>query len=219
MFIYKIYNLKTGGCYIGQTIQPPKNRFLRHKRELNNQQHPNIILQRAWNKYGESCFIFEVIKTCKSKNELDSEEFNLILKFGNYNIKKENTSSRSPCCPLNRSNRSRLPRSKETKDKISRAKKEFFANGGVGSMKNKKHSIESKQKMSDSTKEILRDYKNHPRYDTTLWIFINESTKEQYVSTKKEFIDYINPKTKNKIYQVCSGVKRSYKHWMATCII
>ena len=65
--VYKIINLKTKDLYIGSSIQIEK-RFLRHKKDLRNNKHHSIILQRAWNKYKEENFKFEIIEECLEEN-------------------------------------------------------------------------------------------------------------------------------------------------------
>ena len=57
--IYKITNNVNGKFYIGSS-QNISRRWYDHKRELRIQKHHNKYLQRAWNKYGEENFSFEI---------------------------------------------------------------------------------------------------------------------------------------------------------------
>lgn len=41
-----------------------QKRWKQHKKELNNNEHDNMFLQRDWNRYGEENFIFEVVEEC-----------------------------------------------------------------------------------------------------------------------------------------------------------
>ncbi|MEN6292413.1 MAG: GIY-YIG nuclease family protein, partial [Methanobacterium sp.] len=59
--VYKISNKIDGKSYYGSSKNIEK-RWLRHKNELNKNKHINILLQRAWNKYGEENFIFSVVE-------------------------------------------------------------------------------------------------------------------------------------------------------------
>ena len=70
--IYTITCLKNNKVYVGQSINI-KRRFFVHRSQLKNNHHRNSYLQKAWNKYGEENFVFEVKETC-SKEELDERE-------------------------------------------------------------------------------------------------------------------------------------------------
>lgn len=82
--IYRIKNLVNGKCYYGSSKQIEK-RLKRHKRELNNNVHINCVLQRAWDKYGEKNFLFEVIEECDEIVLLEKEQYYLDLN-PEYNI-------------------------------------------------------------------------------------------------------------------------------------
>ena len=62
--IYKITNTKTGRFYIGRS--EGKNgfymRWYHHRRLLRKNIHHCSYLQNSYNKYGESCFTFEVLE-------------------------------------------------------------------------------------------------------------------------------------------------------------
>lgn len=72
MGIYRIICLSNDMIYIGQTINF-KERKRRHLKDLRKGNHSNIIMQRSFNKYGETSFIFELILSC-SKEELTIKE-------------------------------------------------------------------------------------------------------------------------------------------------
>jgi group I intron endonuclease len=82
--IYRIKNLINGKCYYGSSKQIEK-RWSKHKRELNTTTHINCILQRAWDKYGENNFIFEIIEECDINVLLETEQKYLDLQ-PDYNI-------------------------------------------------------------------------------------------------------------------------------------
>ena len=82
--VYRIKNLINGKCYYGSSKNIEK-RWSRHKRELNNNTHINCILQRAWDKYGENNFIFEIIEVCAINVLLETEQKYLDLQ-PDYNI-------------------------------------------------------------------------------------------------------------------------------------
>lgn len=67
--IYKIRNVINEHYYVGSTVDSRK-RFWAHRKDLRLGVHSCIHLQRAWNKYGEDCFKFEVVQQVTSKEDL-----------------------------------------------------------------------------------------------------------------------------------------------------
>ena len=67
--IYKIRNIVNDHYYIGSTVDSRK-RFWAHRKDLRTGSHVCVHLQRAWNKYGEDCFKFEIIEQLDSKEAL-----------------------------------------------------------------------------------------------------------------------------------------------------
>jgi len=67
--IYKIRNILNDHYYIGSTVDSRK-RFWEHRKNLRNGTHDCIHLQRAWNKYGEDCFKFEIVEQLNDRSEL-----------------------------------------------------------------------------------------------------------------------------------------------------
>jgi len=106
--IYCIENLVDGKGYIGQS-KDIKRRFICHLSNLRKNKHGNIHLQRAWNKYGEKSFGFNILELCDS-NLLDDREIFNIEQYkvfsGVYNLKDGGTNG--------------IKYSKESRLKISR---------------------------------------------------------------------------------------------------
>lgn len=71
--IYKIENKINGHCYIGSS-KNIKKRWYEHKRRLRNGKHHSIVLQRAWIKYGEDNFNFELLCNCLENKLLVKEQ-------------------------------------------------------------------------------------------------------------------------------------------------
>ena len=67
--IYKIRNIVNDHYYIGSTVDSRK-RFWAHRKDLRTGNHVCAHLQRAWNKYGEDCFKFEIVEQLNSKEAL-----------------------------------------------------------------------------------------------------------------------------------------------------
>ena len=69
MGVYQIKNIINNKIYIGST-ENINIRFNKHLSDLRNSKHHSIHLQRAWNKYGERNFKFNVLKILENKEEL-----------------------------------------------------------------------------------------------------------------------------------------------------
>lgn len=86
--IYRIKNKTNGKSYIGSAAAPYglKGRWDRHQWHLDNNCHPNLLLQRAWVKYGADSFAFEVLLYCDPENCLMYEQITLDYYKPEYNI-------------------------------------------------------------------------------------------------------------------------------------
>ncbi len=91
-----------------------KQRLNDHRSSLRRNDHKNVHLQRAWNKYGEENFEFEVLETCVI-DELDERESFYIAHFktlkDKYGYNLEGGGNKNKVI------------SKETRQKISKSKK------------------------------------------------------------------------------------------------
>lgn len=162
--IYCIENKINGKKYIGQAYDI-KSRWRVHKCELNKGKHINRYLQSAWNKYGESNFLFYVIEITDKASLSDREMYyiNKEKTFGEngYNLtaggegqrdrlltdeqkkylSEINTGAKNPNYGMKRSS--------ETKKKISESAK---------LVKHKPLSEEHKSKISESLKGKAKDF-------------------------------------------------------------
>ena len=82
--IYRIKNKINEKCYYGSSKNIEK-RWKTHLNQLRNKKHINTILQKAWNKYGEDNFSFEIVEECKLENLFETEQ-KYIDTCGYYNI-------------------------------------------------------------------------------------------------------------------------------------
>jgi group I intron endonuclease len=71
--IYMILNIVNGKFYIGSSVNV-NSRISGHKHLLNKGNHHSKYLQRAWNKYKEESFIFELIEKCDPEECLKREQ-------------------------------------------------------------------------------------------------------------------------------------------------
>ena len=72
--IYQIRNLENGKVYIGQSINIDRRKS-EHLRSVRKGTHYNDYLQKAYIKYGEESFSFEVIELCDKRELNDRERF------------------------------------------------------------------------------------------------------------------------------------------------
>lgn len=95
--VYQIINKISGKVYIGHAARYYPNkpascgfyrRWSEHIYDLNNSQHPNIHLQRAWIKYGEGAFEFSILEFVEQDKCKEREQFYLdnLSREERYNI-------------------------------------------------------------------------------------------------------------------------------------
>jgi group I intron endonuclease len=133
--IYFIENTINDKIYIGSATNLIK-RWNMHKHQLRNNKHHSILLQRAWNKYGEEVFEFGILETVDKDNLINREQYflDLIKPFDpliGYNI-----------CPIAGSSLG-VKQSEQTRKKISMTQK-----GRPNGLLGYKHRDDSKLKMS-----------------------------------------------------------------------
>lgn len=178
--IYKITNIITNDFYIGSAVKLSR-RIYRHRNELKNNKHSNIILQRVVNKYGINNFIVECLEFCEKEDLLIREQYFIDTLHPKYNIRTE-------CVYSNLG----LKTSDETKEKISKANSGKVRSEGCKAILReinlgKKASDETKQKMSDSQKNKVRteEHKRKISESHKGKIMFKESI-EKGIKTKKD---------------------------------
>jgi group I intron endonuclease len=156
--IYQIRNIVNNKKYIGSS-KNPKKRFREHLRRLRKNTHHSIILQNAWNKYGEDKFVFEIIVYCEQKDLMEKELLSFREESPEYNM------SLSPTAPM--TGRKHKP---ETIEKFKNRKyasgEAHYAYGKKQSLEHRrllaerrtgtKRSEETKKKMSETNKRLNR---------------------------------------------------------------
>jgi len=112
--IYKITNLISNKLYVG-CASNIRTRINGHLYDLRKGVHSNTYLQKAWSKYGERNFVFEIIEKC-DKNNLHAREhywaneLNCFDRSIGYNLKPTDPNG----CSIH---------SEETKEKLRQANK------------------------------------------------------------------------------------------------
>lgn len=74
--VYSIVNTRTGKVYVGSALVV-RARLHCHRSELRRGVHANPLLQRAWDKYGEGSFRFDILEGLKDRPEvlIEREQF------------------------------------------------------------------------------------------------------------------------------------------------
>lgn len=149
--IYQILNKINNKSYVGKSIDI-ECRWGHHISFLLNNKHHNHYLQRAWNKYGEGAFIWEVLEEVPNIKLLGVKEVFWIMVLESYN--------KDFGYNLNNIIDNKIRQSEETKKKISEANKgNQYSLGRVisettrkklsKSIKGYKHTEEAKKKISE----------------------------------------------------------------------
>lgn len=71
--VYSIRCVPTGKVYVGSAVDFAR-RWRTHKQHLRNGTHHSQHLQRAWNKYGEPRFSFEILETAPKEDLIPLEQ-------------------------------------------------------------------------------------------------------------------------------------------------
>lgn len=82
-YIYKITNTLNNKIYIGQTIKTVQKRFTQHKNNSNKEYFSQIVLYKAFNKYGIENFVCEEIEEV-TNDKLDERERYWINYYDSY---------------------------------------------------------------------------------------------------------------------------------------
>ncbi len=88
--LYSITNTVNGKLYLGKTSVEPILRWRDHRKNLRGNRHDNDHLQKAWNKYGESVFVFAIVQTFATCEEANSAEIQQILSYREQGIELYN---------------------------------------------------------------------------------------------------------------------------------
>jgi group I intron endonuclease len=174
--IYTITNVINRKSYVGYTKNIVK-RFDWHLCKLRNNKHSNSLLQRAWNKYGEENFEFEILEECDEEFLLALEHYWCIMldthnRKNGYNILSTHpykvVGYRKNPMPKDSVKAGAIKRTggkrtQQSKDRMSKARKKWWVNNPdyvpplpTQETKNKiakglvgyKHSKETREKMS-----------------------------------------------------------------------
>lgn len=207
IYIYEIVNILNNKKYIGKT----KNFLIRKNRhlyELSNNRHHCLHLQRAWNKYGEENFIFNVLYSDLNEEEAKQKEEEMINQnYENlYNVsKKSGGGDLISYHPNVNDIKSKISlgvkRRYEENPHIKQIYSEKFSGSG-NPMYGKHHTQESKEKMSETRLRKPQTYDDKRRKEISdlrnETYKNNPEIKEKISKSLKKIYDE-NPSLKEKI--------------------
>lgn len=165
--IYKIKNILTGEFYIGSS-KCLKRRWIIHSYKLKKGNHANIILQRAWNKYGEDNIKFEVIEFCEKDKLFEREQYYLDDLKPKYNISFKADGGDNLTNHPDRDNiiKKMAKTNKEKYEKLSENEKIKYSEKYKG-MKNPNFGNKWTKEMRENMSKKIKEYfKNHQHYKT-----------------------------------------------------
>lgn len=244
--IYYIKNLKNNKIYIGQSLNIER-RIKRHIRELKNEYHHNKHLQKSFKKYGIDNFEFNVLEITDNLNEREMywiKYYNSINPLNGYN-KTYGGDSEEP----NDETKLKLSKAFKGKPKSEEHKKNLWMNREKkqtpivnkvkiksSGMKGKKHSEETKLKLSKASKgrkhtdesklKISKALKGKKHSEETKLKISNSGKGRKMSEEHKNKLIEINSKRirtsdeKEKISKALTGKKLSddkrKSHWKAS---
>jgi group I intron endonuclease len=187
--IYLIKNIENKKVYIGSAVNIDK-RWKKHKADLEKGKHHSCLLQRAWNKYGEQSFKFEIIEEVLNPEHLLSYEQVYLDYYKSY----ENDKGYNICKVAGSTYG--ITYTEESKKKISESNK--------GKNAGKKHSDQTRKKMSEA--------QNKPEIKNKLSTIrtgkrLSEETKQKIREAR--IGKNLSEEIKNKMSQAKIGKKHS----------
>jgi group I intron endonuclease len=207
--IYKIVNQIDGRYYVGSSCNI-KERWSKHKRLLRQGNHTNDFLQRAWKKYGEDSFKFEIVESVVKSDLLIREQLYL-------NIAKENQATTyNLCFAANCSELSQYSIEKIRKKSTGRRHTEETKEKLRNIRRNQKFSEEDIRRRDEGTRRYVRENPNkHSQIIHTILSFKNKTTGEVFIGKRIEFIRKYNL-NQTGVWKLVNGVNGTmeYKGWV-----
>jgi len=220
--IYLIKNILNNKIYVGSSVNIDK-RWKEHKNHLKERKHHSVLLQRAWDKYGEQSFLFEILEEVSNPEHLLAYEQVYLDYYKSYEIDRGYN-----ICKIAGSHLG-IKRSEETRKKLSEAAKnrneetrKKLREANVG----KKHSEQTKQKLrevrqnlSEETRKKLSEAAKNRNEETRKNMSEAQKGKvpwnkgKQTSDQTKSILSERKEKTKKKVEKICpeTGIVVEYK--------
>lgn len=223
--VYEIFNTVSKKRYVGSTTIGVIKRWNDHKSQLRTNKHPNIHLQRSWNKHGSEAFQFRILEVCI--NVLEREQFYIDTLKPEYNIQplavnsKGVKRSKETCLKigitkLGNTNKLGMTVTKEVRDTISKKLKAKYQSGElIHPMLGKTHKKASLKKLSKAKiGNSIR--KNNPTYRGFIQIDKETKLELRRFETAREAADYVQQYSKpssSKIIRACRENRLAYGYF------
>lgn len=176
--------------YIGRSSRLDY-RFRRHKNDLEGNRHCNLFLQRVYNKHKD--FLIVLLERCKSEELINKEQFYIDFYKAKYTDRVVNSGDAKDGANYGVNHHQYgKPRSKETKDKISRALK------GVNNHPN--------YVITEEHKKAMRK----PKCNTKVYTFEKQGETITCTVPKMARVLNIDPSNLNKLVR---GKAKTVKGW------
>lgn len=216
--VYRITNLRNGKFYIGSSTINVHQRWNDHKSQLKKGIHPNIHLQRSYNKHGFEAFKMDVLEYCL--NVLEREQFYIDELKPQYNIehiagnscgvkRSKETCKKIGISKIGNTNRKGTIRTLDERTKISDTLKQGYKSGKIiHPMLGKNHTSDSIIKLKNSKiGNTIR--KNNPTYTDFYKLDKNTGSIIAYFKTARECIDSCNITRKSGISAVLHACRNN----------
>lgn len=85
--IYRLFNTKTGECYVGSSINIHK-RWIKHLSRLRLKEHHSEKLQSDWEFFGAHNFTLEILELCDEEQLVQREQYYIDTLHPLYNVRQ-----------------------------------------------------------------------------------------------------------------------------------
>jgi group I intron endonuclease len=193
---------------IGET-KNVKKRLTQHKNRLLNNTHENPYFQKAFNKYGLENFEFKLIEYCELENCKIREHYYCNL----YNTHNKQKGYNIRATGLDLKGKMSQETIEKIKNSLKNSEKFKQRDSGKG-MRGKKHSKETKLKMSNSAKGKIVSEQTKKNMSEALKkrIRTKESSEKIVFSRKNNSSIWHSEATKEKMSKASKGKSKSKSH-------
>lgn len=205
--VYQIRNLVNGKVYVGSAGVSIKKRWKDHVRDANNKKHHSISFQRAWDKYGQDNFAFEVLARCPKEYCIKLEQWFLDRLKPEYNISPTAGTRKGIKLPeeelkIRLANRKKPNYDEEYRRKVSEAAKKYFSCPEARKRQSEKakkrlESKEYRDRLIGQLEKHRESTTAEQRSEIAKKAWQNKEYAERQKSAKREWLD--RPETRKMI--------------------